>query len=79
MFYTYVLKSVKTGKFYIGYSSDIAKRIEKHNNGKSRSTKSGIPWSLYYFESYETKTEAIRRELEMKSWKSHKKLEQLLN
>jgi len=38
MFYVYVLKSIKDEKVYIGYTSDLVKRIEKHNSKKSKST-----------------------------------------
>ncbi|RLC51638.1 MAG: hypothetical protein DRZ79_02460 [Candidatus Cloacimonadota bacterium] len=79
IFYTYVLYSSSTDKYYIGYTSNIDKRLTKHNNGNSRSTKAGIPWKLVHLEKYETKTEAIKREYEIKRTKSRKYIENLIS
>ncbi|MCK6600977.1 MAG: GIY-YIG nuclease family protein [Bacteroidetes bacterium] len=79
LFYTYILNSQKTGRFYIGFTTDLAKRIDKHNLGTTRSTKSGRPWVLYYFEEYTSKTAALKRERELKSWKSHQAIEALVS
>jgi len=77
-FYTYILKSSKTDKYYTGYSSDVESRIIKHNSGNSRSTKSGIPWKLVYFEEFEDKLSAIKRENDIKKRKSRKYIENLI-
>ena len=39
MFITYILKSEKTDRYYIGYTSDVEKRLTNHNSGKNKSTK----------------------------------------
>ncbi len=78
IFYTYILYSDKKDKFYVGYTSDIDKRLDKHNSGSSRSTKDGIPWKLVYFEEFETKSEAIKREIQIKRMKSRKYIESLI-
>ncbi len=70
MFYTYILQSQKDSSFYIGYSSNIQNRLFKHNNAKSGYTSTKKPWILVYFEEFETKTEAIKRENEIKKKKS---------
>ncbi len=67
MYYAYIIKSLKDGTFYKGSSSDLDKRLLYHNSGKSKYTKSKRPWKLHYFESFTTKSEAIRRELFFKS------------
>jgi putative endonuclease len=67
MFYTYVLKSLSTGRHYYGSTSDIKKRLKYHNSGKVRSTKAYRPWEIIYYEIFETKTEAMKRELFFKS------------
>ena len=46
MFFTYILESTSTGRFYIGQTSDLEARLGRHNAGKNRSTKSGIPWRV---------------------------------
>lgn len=62
MFFVYILKSLKDNKLYIGYTSDLRKRIEEHNSGKSKSTSPRIPFKLVYYEAYLSKEDAERRE-----------------
>jgi len=52
MYYVYVLKSRKTKLLYIGYTIDLKRRFAQHNNCENRSTKSGVPWKLVYYECY---------------------------
>jgi putative endonuclease len=67
MFYTYVLKSSKSGLYYTGYSSDLKKRFQEHNSGLSASTKPYIPWKLVYYSAFETEKLAKDFELYLKS------------
>ena len=78
MYYTYIIQSQKNGRFYIGSCHDIDVRIERHNAGATPSTKPGRPWKLVYSESYETNSEALKREREIKSKKSRKYIEFLI-
>ncbi|MDY0082296.1 MAG: GIY-YIG nuclease family protein [Ignavibacteriaceae bacterium] len=78
MFYTYVLYSQKLNKRYIGSTSDIDKRINEHNNGKSKFTKSGIPWKLIYKETFLTNSETRVRENFLKSGVGRKFLDDIL-
>ena len=70
MFYTYILFSEKAKKYYVGSCQDITIRLSRHNTGATPSTKHGRPWKLAYFETFETKTEALTREKQIKSMKS---------
>jgi len=67
MFYVYVLRSLKDGRFYYGSSETPEDRIKSHNAGKVRSTRSRRPLVLHYIEKSPTKKEAIQRELFFKS------------
>ena len=67
MFYTYVLQSEKSGKFYTGYASNLRKRFKEHNEGKSTWTKSRTPWGLIYYEACLNKEDANAREKYLKS------------
>jgi len=67
IFYTYILKSQKDGRYYYGSTSDIDKRLKIHNAGKVRSTKSRRPFVIHYLETFESKSEAIKRENFFKS------------
>lgn len=66
MYYTYVLKSKVDGSTYIGYTSDLRERVKEHNSGKTRSIKHKIPLELVYYEAYKNKTDARKREIELK-------------
>jgi len=78
MFKIYILKSQKLGKYYTGHTGNLAERLKAHNGGRVRSTKNGIPWKIAYSESCETKSEAYKRELDIKSYKSGLKFKELL-
>ena len=79
MFYTYIIYSGTNDRFYVGHTHDLNLRLERHNNGWSKSTKSGIPWKLVYYEEFETKSNAMKREYEIKRKKSRKYIERLIN
>ena len=53
-------------------------RLKRHNSGRSTYTKRGIPWIVVYHKEYETKADAYRAELYMKSQKSRKYIEVLI-
>ncbi len=66
MYYVYVIQSVdEEKKIYIGYSSNLKKRIECHNQGKEGWTK-GRKWRLVYYEAYANEADARRRERKLK-------------
>jgi putative endonuclease len=77
-YFTYIIYSSKINRYYIGHTRNINLRVERHNTGWGRYTKRGIPWELKYYEQYNTLAEAIKRELEIKRWKSRKKIEELI-
>ena len=78
MYYVYIIQSQTNCGFYVGSCRDIDIRIERHNAGATPSTKSGRPWKLVYSESYETNSEALKRERDIKSKKSRKYIEYLI-
>lgn len=60
---------------YTGYTNNIEARINKHNAGKgAKYTKTRRPVVLVYQEMYETKSEALRREYEIKTFTRQRKL-----
>ncbi|OGN02323.1 MAG: endonuclease [Candidatus Yanofskybacteria bacterium RIFCSPHIGHO2_01_FULL_43_42] len=78
MFYTYIIKSEKTNKYYIGSTIDINKRLRRHNNGHNKSTKNGIPWLLIRVEEFDTRQESYKREMKIKSYKGGEAFKVLL-
>jgi len=78
MFYVYILYSISADRYYVGQTNDIDKRIIRHNSGYVRSTKAYKPWKLMYSEAYPTRSEAMKIENEIKSWKSSKRIKELI-
>jgi putative endonuclease len=75
----YILKSQSTGKFYIGSALHLDQRLAEHQRGHSPYTRNRGPWSLAYSEHYTTLSEARQREREIKSWKSHHAVQELID
>jgi putative endonuclease len=68
MFTVYALYSVRYKKIYIGFTSDLQERLKSHNElGKKGWTTKFRPWQLVYTEIFEIKSDAMKREQELKS------------
>jgi putative endonuclease len=68
-YYVYVLRSEKDEKFYVGYTSNILKRLEQHNSRQVESTKRRGPLELIYWEGCINQQDATKREKYLKcSW-----------
>jgi predicted GIY-YIG superfamily endonuclease len=67
MYYTYILKSSKSGLFYTGWTTDLRKRVKQHNSGESFATKPYRPWKLVYYAAFETEKLAKDFERYLKS------------
>ena len=66
MNYTYILRC-RDGTLYTGWTNDIEKRMKAHNEGKgAKYTKARRPVRLVYYEEFETKAEAMKREYVIK-------------
>lgn len=63
--YVYLLQN-KAEEFYVGWTTDIKRRVKEHNAGKSRYTKSRVPWELVGYEVFSNKDEAKKRERVLK-------------
>lgn len=73
--FIYIVKC-KDGSLYTGYAKDITKRIAKHNSGQgAKYTKIRRPVELVYQEVYDTKSEALKREHEIKTFSRQEKLQ----
>ena len=67
MFYAYVLKSVNHDYIYKGHCEDLEKRLKEHNSGMTKSIRPYIPFKIVYFEIFDSRAEAIKREKYFKS------------
>ncbi|MES2545493.1 MAG: GIY-YIG nuclease family protein [Bacteroidota bacterium] len=66
MFYVYILFSQSYNIYYKGFSTNISKRIEYHNSGKSPYTSKTTDWELVYMNEFETKKGALIEEKRLK-------------
>jgi len=63
----YVLRSESDFGFYIGFSTDLKRRLSEHTRRTSFATKSRGPWKLIYYEGYLNQEDALGRERYLKS------------
>ncbi len=76
--FLYILRSLSTQKYYTGTAEDVSQRVGEHNRGQTLSTRNRGPWKLVYQKQFETVAEARRRERQIKSWKSHRSIDELI-
>ena len=76
--YTYILYSSKLDKYYVGSTTDMPRRLEEHNRGKEKFTRTGCPWILVYTEIFSELLDARKRETYIKKQKSRKYIETLI-
>ena len=67
MFFVYILHSPVFDKYYIGQTKDLHTRLNHHNSGLDTFTKKYIPWSILFYVTKETRTEAIILERKLKN------------
>lgn len=73
MNYVYILQCADKS-LYTGWTTDIRKRLAAHNSGKgAKYTKSRLPVKLVYFECFDSKSDALKREAAIKKLPRNKK------
>jgi len=67
-YYTYLLKSITPGKkkTYVGYSTNVKKRLEKHNSNTGAKSTKGYKWIIVYKKRFKSKSKAMKYEYELK-------------
>ena len=78
MYFVYILYSTDFDKYYIGSTQNIESRLVKHLSQHSGFTGKAKDWTIVYSEELPNKTSALKRELEIKKWKSRKMIEALI-
>lgn len=77
--YTYMVQC-SDGTLYTGWTNDLKKHLEKHNAGKgARYTRGRLPVKLVYYEVFATKSEAMKREAQIKKLSRKQKLLFIIN
>ena len=78
-YFVYILYSKELDKYYVGSTKEIESRLEKHLSNHKGFTSKAKDWELKYEEQYNSNTEAVKREMQIKRWKSRKLIEKLIN
>ena len=79
MFYVYIIYSQSIDKYYIGQTDNIQIRLLKHNSFHKGFTSQAVDWVVKYFEEFHSRTDALKREKQIKAWKNRKLIEKLIN
>ena len=74
-YYVYILYSASLNKYYVGSTEDVYSRLEKHLQNHKGFTGKAKDWILKYTETYNSKSESIKREFQIKTWISRKMIE----
>ena len=77
VYYVYLILSKKVNKYisYVGYTSNLSRRINFHNNSKGAKFTRGKKWKLIYFRKYYNKSNAMKEEYKLKkNYKLRKEL-----
>ena len=77
-YYVYIIQSLSDRTYYVGSTQNVEDRIERHNQGRSQYTKTKRPWQLVYTEEYLNKSDAIKRENQIKRRKSKNYIDSLI-
>jgi len=76
--YVYILQSKKNRNLYVGYTSNLRRRLEKHNRGVNFSTEPYVPWELIHYEAYRNEKDVKRREKYLKTSQGSRLLKRML-
>jgi len=78
MFFLYILKSQKNGKFYIGSTNDLNRRLNEHNTGKTKSLIYLRPLEIVFFKEFENGRDARQMERKLKKFKNKNIIEKII-
>ncbi|HCE45695.1 MAG TPA: excinuclease ABC subunit C [Lentisphaeria bacterium] len=79
LYFTYIIKSDTSGRFYTGSTDNLERRLAEHQRGKTPSTRNRGPWTLVYSKSFPTKAEAVKWEMEIKRKKNTASMERIIS
>jgi putative endonuclease len=73
LYFVYVLRNAE-GRLYVGFTTDLERRVRQHQEGEGGWTHSRGPWELIQFEGFTRRAEALRREHSLKRGKANQEL-----
>jgi len=71
-YYTYIIESVISQRWYIGHTYDIERRLTEHNSGQNKSTRGKGPWKLIFSRIFDNNLDTNRFELILKKLRNKK-------
>jgi len=77
-FYVYVLRSIEFERNYVGFTTNVDRRLKDHNSGRTKSTRPYKPWKVILFERFSSKMEALSREKFLKTGQGRDYIKKLL-
>ena len=77
-FYTYILYSIQIDIYYVGSTEDLESRLRRHNSNHKGFTGKVNDWEIVFSREFDTKSESLKFEKQIKSWKSRKKIEEFI-
>ncbi|MBN8667177.1 MAG: GIY-YIG nuclease family protein [Chitinophagales bacterium] len=77
-YFVYIIYSSQIDQYYIGHTENLKDRLFRHQNSGSKATKKAKDWVMVYSENFESRSEAARREKEIKAKKSRKYIESVV-
>jgi putative endonuclease len=72
-YFVYVLRNPE-GRLYIGFTTDLNKRLHQHQEGEGGWTRRRGPWELVHYETFTDRSEAMRRERNLKRGRTNQEL-----
>jgi putative endonuclease len=70
MYFTYILRSLSSGRYYIGSTNNLIRRFHEHQSGENKATRNRGPWEVVHYEIHATRSAAVRCEHVWKAKKS---------
>ena len=77
-YFVYILYSETLDRYYVGSSANPEKRLRKHLSNHAGFTGKAKDWIIRYTECFESKTQALMREKQLKGWKNRSLIEELI-
>ena len=78
MYTVYILRSLKSGRYYKGQTNDLSRRLKEHNNGEEIATSRDHPWELVFSFECNTRSEAIKLEKKLKNITARERIEDFI-
>jgi putative endonuclease len=70
LYFVYVLRNPQ-GRLYVGFATDLERRVRQHQEGEGGWTRGRGPWELVQFEGFTTQAEALQRDRNLKRGKTN--------